>query len=360
VELSISHNRILQIQKMGVDGINAVVTGGSGFVGQRLVEMLLERGAKKVVSFDIAPKPKDALTDSRIVYVQGDLTRFEDVDKACEGADCVWHVAALVGPYYPKEAYRKVNYEGSLHVLEACRKHKVRKIVFSSSPSTRFDGNDIDGLRESDLKIPKVFLQEYAETKAMGEKEILAACCDELMTVAIAPHQVYGPRDPLMLPNLLLPIGRGQLRIFGNGKNKVSFCYVDNYCHGLIIGFDALYPGSPALGKFYIVTDGPPQVFWDVLDVAGVGMGFRSLKTKFHLPVFLLMFIALVLEFVGTLFNHRFKLNTFSVKMLTIHRWFNIEASQKDLKYEPIVKFETGWATTIDWFKENWLPHQKL
>jgi nucleoside-diphosphate-sugar epimerase len=60
---------------MGVEGINAVVTGGSGFVGQRLVEMLLERGAARVVSFDIAPTPKDALQDSRIVYQQGDITR---------------------------------------------------------------------------------------------------------------------------------------------------------------------------------------------------------------------------------------------------------------------------------------------
>jgi nucleoside-diphosphate-sugar epimerase len=59
----------------GVIGINAVVTGGSGFVGQRLVEMLLERGAARVVSFDVVPKPKDAMNDDRIVYQQGDITK---------------------------------------------------------------------------------------------------------------------------------------------------------------------------------------------------------------------------------------------------------------------------------------------
>lgn len=61
-----------------------VVTGGSGFVGQRLVEMLVERGAQRVVSFDIAPKPADALNDPRIVYQQGDLTKPGDVLAACE------------------------------------------------------------------------------------------------------------------------------------------------------------------------------------------------------------------------------------------------------------------------------------
>ncbi|CAN0461368.1 unnamed protein product, partial [Scytosiphon promiscuus] len=99
-------------------------------------------------------------------------------------------------------------------------------------------------------------LQLYAESKAMGEKAALDACSDSLLTVAIAPHQIYGPRDNLFLPSLLEAAGNGQLRVFGNGMNKVSFTYLDNYCHGLILGYDALYKGSPALGKFYIVTDG--------------------------------------------------------------------------------------------------------
>lgn len=106
---------------------NCVVTGGSGFVGQRLVEMLVERGAQRVVSFDVAPKPRDALADPRVVYQQGTLTKLEDVLAACQaspcwagracraltqaqGADCVWHIAALVGPYYAKQAYYDVNY----------------------------------------------------------------------------------------------------------------------------------------------------------------------------------------------------------------------------------------------------------
>lgn len=43
-------------------------------------------------------------------------------------------------------------------------------------------------------------------------------------------------------------LGSGKLRIFGEGENRISFCHVDNYCHGLLCGYEALYPGSPALG----------------------------------------------------------------------------------------------------------------
>ena len=77
----------------------------------------------------------------------------------------------------------------------------------------------------------------------------MSAACDggKLLTVAIAPHQVYGPRDMLFLHNFL--VARKKLRIIGTGKNKISMTHVDNYCHGLILGEQALYPGSPALGK---------------------------------------------------------------------------------------------------------------
>ncbi|KNC69691.1 hypothetical protein SARC_17794, partial [Sphaeroforma arctica JP610] len=69
---------------------------------------------------------------------------------------------------------------------------------------------------------------------------------------------VYGPRDTLFLPNILAASRSGKLRIFASGTNAVSFTHVDNYCHGLILGYDALYKGSHALGKYYVVTDGEP------------------------------------------------------------------------------------------------------
>lgn len=355
-----------------------LVTGGSGFVGQRLVEMLVERGATYVVSFDIAPKPGNAKESGAVKWVQADLTNPDDVNKAAEGVDCVFHIAALVGPYHPDEAYVKVNYQGTINVLNACKLHGIKRLVMSSSPSTRFPYPDpnVNGYSEQDLiEINKgdfapEFLQPYAKTKAMGEKAVRDACgskAGDLLTVAVAPHQVYGPNDGLFLPSLLVVAASGKLRIFGDGENLISFCHVDNYCHGLILGYEALYPGSPALGKFYVVTDGPEQKFWRVLDQAVVGMGFTSLWTKFKLPTWFMMSLAYVVVCVGSIWsalsgtpkhvvNYRLKLNPFSVKMLVINRYFNIDAAVKDLKYKPLINFEEGWADTIDWFKANWLP----
>ena len=351
-----------------------LVTGSSGLCGARLVEMLLERNAKKVICYDITqPSPQlierfdqaaggDSSRYSIFAGVEdGNLTKEKSVLNAFASEsqiDVVYHIAALVGPFHEKSMYTAVNYDGTMHILKACREHSVPRLVFSSSPSTRFTGGDIEGLKDHDMVIPETFLATYAETKAYAEKEVAKANDPEngFFTISVAPHQVYGPHDPLFLPALLETAGSGKLRIFGKGLNKISVCYVDNYCHGLICGADVLEKDSPALGKFYIITDGPEQYFWQILNKAIVAMGFRDLNTKFHLPTGFLMTIAYACNVVGWIIGKKFKLNPFNVKMLTIHRYFNIDNARRDLKYEPLLQFEDAWNKTIDWHKDKWLP----
>lgn len=352
-------------------GCTALVTGSTGLCGARLVEMLLERGAQTVVCFDVCP-PNAALqerfdkvqqeTKGKLIVLSGsdgNLTNKEAVNKAfasVEKIDVCFHIAALVGPFHDRDKYMAVNYDGTMNILEACRTYKVPKLVNSSSPSTRFTGADIEGLREDEMEIPDTFLALYAETKAYAEKEVTKACCDELLTISVAPHQVYGPHDGLFFPKLMETCGTKRLRIFGKGDNLISVCYVDNYCHGLMCGADALYKDSPALGKFYVVTDGPPVKFWGIINQASMSLGFEDLEKKFHLPVALLYAVAYVCNVLGFLLNKKFKLNPFNVKMMTIHRYFSIENAQRDLKYEPQFEFESSWKSTIEWFRVNWLP----
>eukprot|EP01064_Diplonema_japonicum_P023822 TRINITY_DN3425_c0_g1_i1.p1 TRINITY_DN3425_c0_g1~~TRINITY_DN3425_c0_g1_i1.p1 ORF type:complete len:419 (+),score=65.28 TRINITY_DN3425_c0_g1_i1:60-1259(+) len=346
-----------------------VVTGSSGFVGQRLVEMLVERGAERVVAFDIANPPKSRWENAKIVYTKGDLRCPADVEEAVKNAECVWHIAAAVGPFHPNHLYTDVNHEGTVNILEACKKFKVPKMVYSSSPSTRFTGEDVDGLTESELpKIPmEKYLQKYAETKALGELEVNKYVKNnEILGVSVAPHQVYGPRDTLFLTNILESAGTGQLRVFGKGDNRICFSHVDNYCHGLIISERSLYPGSKTLGKFYIVTDGDTHpypegysLFWPTVNEAAVAMGMQPITEKFHLPVPFMSVLAYICAFITYLTGKQMKLTPFTLRMLTMHRWFRITAAETDLGYKPVIPFKVGWNDTLEWFKANWLEDHR-
>jgi len=156
----------------------------------------------------------------------------------------------------------------------------------------------------------------------------------------------------------------GKLRVFGSGRNRVCFTHVDNYCHGLILAERALFRDSPALGQFYICTDAATHTFpagycefWRELDKAVVGVGFQSLFSKFHLPWLLMVCLGYVCGFIGVLLGKKLKLNPFTVKMLTMNRWFAFDRAERDLGYKPIIGFKEGWADTIDWFRTQWLPN---
>ncbi|CAK9100666.1 unnamed protein product [Durusdinium trenchii] len=333
-ELSPIQQKIREANQSGEYGPvpkKCVVTGGLGFVGQRLVETLVERGAQQVVSFDIVPPPANVWKHEAIKYVTGDLCSLAAVEEAVQGADCVWHNAAAVGPFLPKHFYHNVNVLGTRNVLEACKKQGVRKVVFSSTPSSRFTcTDDVDGQTEAEMPdIPQeTYVAEYSATKAEGELLLRQACkAGEIMFIAVAPHTVYGPRDNLFLPNLLEAAGVGKLRIFGTGKSRVGYTHVDNYCHGLIIAEKQIYENSPYLGKFYVCTDGATHpypegysIFWEELDQAVVGMGFDSLYSKMALPYFLLRIVAFICDAISAMTGKKLKLGWFTLRMLTMNR----------------------------------------
>lgn len=96
-------------------------------------------------------------------------------------------------------------------------------------------------------------------------------------------------------------------------------------------------------------------------------MGFVSIWSKLKLPGFLMILVAHIVVLLGDLYaaltgtpkhvvNFHLKLNPFAVRMLLIDRYFDISAAKRDLHYEPLVDFQSGWADTIRWFQDHWLP----
>jgi len=327
-----------------MDGLKCVVTGGSGFVGWRLVEMLVERGAREVVSFDISPQPEQTVPNPKVKFVQGDIRMKDVVDSVIQGADVVFHIAAVVGTFHPKKLYEEVNFDGTMNILEACKKFKVKRMVLSGTPSTRFHGVGISGKGIEELEMPKNFVAEYARTKAKAEIAVMNAITDDFLATCVMPHQVYGPYDTLFMPQLMYVSKKGGLRVFGDGQNEISICYNDNYCHALMLAAEKLFVGSPVVGSSYIITDGGKYKIWDLLEEASLYMGYGSIKARQRIPYFVMMLIASISEFVSRLFGKVSRIQRFTVLMLMIDRWFDIFTAEGDLGYKPMKPTAEGKA----------------
>jgi len=144
----------------------SIVTGGGGFVGRHLVASLLERG-DRVRILDVA---EPAASDAE--FVRTDITDPASVLSATRGADVVFHNASLVHTKQNKaDVVWAVNHESTQHVIDACQRHGVPKLVYVSSVSVVYEGEDIENGDES-LPYATKNLAPYAQgaTSATAQK----------------------------------------------------------------------------------------------------------------------------------------------------------------------------------------------
>ena len=151
--------------------MHALVTGAGGFLGRYIVERLVARGDRVR---GLARGEYPALQGLGVEMVRGDLADRDTVTFACQGIDCVFHVASRVGIWGPWREFYATNVVGTQNVIEACRASGVGRLVFTSSPSVTFDGRDQCGVDES-APYPTRWLAHYPHSKALAEQAVLAA-----------------------------------------------------------------------------------------------------------------------------------------------------------------------------------------
>jgi nucleoside-diphosphate-sugar epimerase len=240
--------------------MKVLVTGGGGFLGCYIVEMLQKRGYL-VRAFGRRPQP---ILESRgIEFIRGDISFSDDVDKAVCGSDAVFHVAGRAGLDMDYQAYYNTHVVGTKNVVEACQRHRVQRLVFTSTPAVVFNGQDLSGGDES-LPYQFDFPWYYAQTKAMAEKYVLEHNSPRLKTVALRPHLLLGEGDPHLMPQILQCAKNRKLQIVGEGNNRVDITFVANAAHAHLLAFDALEQGKIG-GKAYFIGQERPIVLWEFI-----------------------------------------------------------------------------------------------
>jgi len=319
--------------------MRVLVTGGGGFLGGAIVGQLVKLG-HDVISYSRGTYPE--LDRLGVEQRRGDLADEAVLSTACAGADTVFHVAAKAGYWGPRSDYYRANVIGTRNVLEACRRHRVPRLIYTSSPSVVFNGRDMEGVDES-VPYGAHFKAFYPETKALAERLVLAANGPGLATVALRPHLIWGPGDPHLVPRFLERGRNGTLMKLGRKPKRVDFTYIDNAAAAHLRAFEVLEEGCPAAGRAYFISQNEPVAVWDfinrVLQCGGVP------PVEKVIPVWLAVGAGYLLEGAHRLLRlpGEPRMTRFLAESLTTSHWFDISAAERDLGYRPSVTMEEGF-----------------
>lgn len=331
----------------GRGGGAVLVTGGTGFLGGRLLERLLAAG-REVTVVSRSARPELAARGARVVV--GELHDEAVCAEAARGAATVFHVAARVGVWGRHEDFYRDNVLGTRALLAAARRAGAGRFVHTSTPSVVYNGLDLAGADER-LPLTKDCPSAYPLTKALAEAEALAANTDAFRVCALRPHLIWGVGDPHLVPRILARARAGRLRIVGEGKNLVDMVHVENATDALLLAERALgWPGQAA-GRAYFITNGEPVNLWEWVNDLLRALGEPPITRRVSLPA--ARAVGAVCEAAWRVLALKGEppMTRFVAAELAKDHWFSIEAARRDLGYAPRVSMAAGTAELVAYLR---------
>ena len=234
----------------------AFVTGGSGFIGGRLIERLRANGYG-VRALARSERSADTVRERGAEPVQGDLGDVEAMRAGAEGCDRAFHLAAQVGTWGKREDFERGNVEGTEKVLSACAAAGVARFVHCSTEAVLLAGHPLVNVDETAPRRPDSPAL-YSATKARAEEVVERHASDGMTATIVRPRFVWGRGDTTLLPALTEQARSGRLRWIGGGTHRTSTTHVENTVHGMLLAAE-----KGGAGEIYFVTDDETVVFRD-------------------------------------------------------------------------------------------------
>jgi len=341
--------------------MKVVITGGSGFLGRALIEELLDNSCPiqvdEICVFDLV-EPKENYADKRLQFIRGDVRNLNQLKEAIQSVDMVFHSAAIVdwGTKSEKEVYA-VNYHGTQNVILACRKNKVRNLVYTSSLDTVFSGEPLIDVDES-YPYPSEFPNMYCKSKFMAEKLVRESQSSELKTCVLRPADIYGEGD-LYHVEALIEMAKGGFYIrLGNGQAKCQHVYVKNVAHAHILAGKALMENNEKIfGNAYFITDGPPENFFTFFDEIVERAGYRIWPSNLWIPRNVGYFIGMVSEGVAKILRpvkyYNPKMSRFAVVYTCTDFTFTSQRARNDFNFIPKYSVSQAVDNTVKYFQKK-------
>ncbi len=323
-----------------------LVTGGTGFIGSHVVEVLLKNNynvrclVRQSSNLQwLEPLPVD------LVY--GNFNDVDSLEKAVTGVDIIIHIAGVVAAK-DREGFYRGNLTATKNLLEAVVKYNsaLQRFLHVSSATAIGPGRNQNPVDETTPPNP---ITTYGESKLAAEKEVLTYAETVPVTI-VRPPAVYGPRDTATL-SFFQSVNRGLVPLVGFSPKKVSLVHAYDLARGIV---DAALSENTK-GKIYFVGSEDVYNWQQIGDVTANVVGRKTIKIR--IPEFLVMCIAGISGFFSKFKKKPSVLNYEKGKDMVADNWTcSVDGAKRDFGYKQEVSLEEGIKNTLDWYRENgWL-----
>ncbi|KAL7988445.1 hypothetical protein Chor_007364 [Crotalus horridus] len=363
---------------MSLGGMRCLVTGAGGFLGRRIVCLLLTekeslaevRVLDKTISAEALQDFEKVKSNTLLTVIQGDIRDVALLQTAVQGVSLVIHAAAIIDTrgLIDRQTLWDVNVRGTQLLLETCLRNDVQYFIYTSSLEVTGPNNRGDPISDGDEDTIYQITQgpPYAETKREAEKCVLEL--DRLplkggnsfVTCALRPMYIYGEGSPFLLGHLDESILNNNVFLRLSRKEAiVNPVYVGNIAWAHIQVAKAMRnPTKVKLirGRFYYISDDSPHTSYSDFNYELTKeLGF-DVEPKPVMPITLFYYYALFLEIVSFLLKPFLRyvptINRSLVVLLNTPFSFSYKKAQKDFNYTPHYSWEEAKQRTSRWIAD--------
>ncbi|XP_021481251.1 3 beta-hydroxysteroid dehydrogenase type 7 [Oncorhynchus mykiss] len=348
-------------------GLVYLVTGGCGFLGQHLLQVLLEK-EDAVTEIRLFDKHIDSSLNGhstervKVVVTQGDITDYSSVLEVSKGADLVIHTASLVDVWHrvPETVIQAVNVQGTVNVINACVENGIQYLVYTSSMEVV--GPNVKGdpfIRGDEDTIYNVYHDmPYPRSKAKAEKLVLEANGNKvnegacLYTCSLRPTGIYGEQHQLMRDFYQMGVRTGGWIIRGVPKDtEHGRVYAGNVAWMHLLAARSLREHPQRLGgEVYFCYDDSPYKSYEDFNMQFLsGFNFRQV----HVPLLVLWFVACLNDLLRWVLkpvcSYTPLLNRYTLAVASTSFTVGSDKAQRHFQYRPLYDWDQCKARTQRW-----------
>ncbi|NCB38669.1 MAG: NAD-dependent epimerase/dehydratase family protein [Erysipelotrichia bacterium] len=314
-----------------LQGANVAITGAAGFIGSHLTGALLAAGARVTALTHYNSRSdigwlKEAALDPNLTIINGDIRDPFLVDRLLTGADTVFHLAALIGipfSYTAPQSYIETNVTGTLNILEAARRNRLRRVVLTSTSEVYGTAIRVPIDEDHPLQAQSPYSASKISSDMLGKAY---ACSFGLPVTIVRPFNTFGPRQSLraVIPTIIVQaLQSGRIEL-GNLAPVRDF----NYVSDTVAGFIAAATKGGDKADIYNLATGKARSIGEtaqiISELTNVNMQIEHDRHR-ERPAG-----SEVMQLLG-----------------------NAEKARKELGWQPQTDFKQGLAMSVEWFREH-------